>query len=112
MRDQCGVIFRQAKKELEASGLLNNDKEVSSHNSTTGEGCMASDIDKELENLQVICLLTSIVLIRFTKCIPPNDICLIQNVVSSLHHPTNMIIQQLNGIFYFLNVLSNEPTKK
>lgn len=53
MRDQCGVIFRQAKKELEVSGLLNNEKGVQSHNSTAGEESMATDIDKELENLQV-----------------------------------------------------------
>lgn len=60
MRDQCGVIFRQAKKELEASGLLNNDKELLTNNSTAGEGCMASDIDKELEILQVKHLLINI----------------------------------------------------
>ncbi|KAJ8968907.1 hypothetical protein NQ314_002048 [Rhamnusium bicolor] len=54
MRDQCGVIFRQAKKELEAAGLLNNEKEVLTQNSGGGNGeeSMASDIDKELENLQ------------------------------------------------------------
>lgn len=53
MRDQCGVIFRQAKKELEASGLLNNEKVVLNQNATAGEESMASDIDKELENLRV-----------------------------------------------------------
>lgn len=53
MRDQCGVIFRQAKKELEASGLLDNEKGVQSQNSTPGEESMASDIDKEFQNLQV-----------------------------------------------------------
>lgn len=57
MRDQCGVIFRQAKKELEASGLLNNEKNLLAHNSTSGEESMASDIDKELENLQVKCII-------------------------------------------------------
>lgn len=54
MRDQCGVIFRQARRELEASGLLNNEKAICPQNSSSGEDCMASDIDKELENLQVI----------------------------------------------------------
>lgn len=53
MRDQCGVIFRQSKKELEASGLLNTEKEAPAQNSGGGEESMASDIDKELENLQV-----------------------------------------------------------
>lgn len=59
MRDQCGVIFRQARKELEAAGLLNNNKEVVAQNSGTvnGEESMASDIDRELENLQVTRLL-------------------------------------------------------
>lgn len=60
MRDQCGVIFRQAKKELEASGLLNNEKEVLTQKSTGGEESMASDIDKELENLQVNTLLINV----------------------------------------------------
>ncbi|XP_074034602.1 bromodomain-containing protein 140 [Leptinotarsa decemlineata] len=54
MRDQCGVIFRQAKKELEAAGLLNNNKDCLKMNSGSGhvEESMASEIDKELENLQ------------------------------------------------------------
>ncbi|KAG5889862.1 hypothetical protein JTB14_033712 [Gonioctena quinquepunctata] len=53
MRDQCGSIFRHAKKELEAAGLL-NDKECTKQNSSSGpiEESMASDIDKELENMQ------------------------------------------------------------
>lgn len=51
MRDQCGVIFRQARKELETCGLLNEAK--ASENSGSGnEESLASDIDKELENLQ------------------------------------------------------------
>lgn len=56
MRDQCGVIFRQARKELEAAGLLNSNKEVVAQNSSgvNGEESMASDIDRELENLQVV----------------------------------------------------------
>ncbi|XP_044260104.1 peregrin isoform X2 [Tribolium madens] len=50
MRDQCGAIFRQARKELEACGLLN---EASGENSASGnEEALASDIDKELESLQ------------------------------------------------------------
>ncbi|XP_072379250.1 bromodomain-containing protein homolog isoform X1 [Diabrotica undecimpunctata] len=53
MRDQCGLIFRQAKKELETAGLLPTVKE-SKQKSGIGqiEESMASDIDKELENLQ------------------------------------------------------------
>lgn len=53
MRDQCGVIFRHAKKELEAAGLLVSEK--GSKQKPGGgivEEAMASDIDKELENLQ------------------------------------------------------------
>lgn len=55
MRDQCGVIFRQAKKELEAAGLLNSNKENSTQNSgsNNGEESLALEIDKQLENLQV-----------------------------------------------------------
>ncbi|XP_044764179.1 peregrin [Coccinella septempunctata] len=48
MRDQCAAIFRQARKELEAAGLLNENKDQGSSN----EESLASDIDKELENLQ------------------------------------------------------------
>ncbi|CAH1115065.1 unnamed protein product [Psylliodes chrysocephalus] len=53
MRDQCGVIFRHAKKELEAAGLLPSERE-SMKKSSTGpvEESLASDIDKELESLQ------------------------------------------------------------
>ncbi|VEN51779.1 unnamed protein product [Callosobruchus maculatus] len=51
MRDQCGVIFRQAKKELENAGLLTTDKDNSA-NAGTGEETFASEIDKELESLQ------------------------------------------------------------
>lgn len=53
MRDQCGAIFRQAKKELESSGLLKVDKEGPKNSGTVGEEALASDIDKELESLQV-----------------------------------------------------------
>lgn len=47
MRDQCGVIFKQAKKELEAAGLL----PVIQENETSEEPTI--DIDKEFQNLQV-----------------------------------------------------------
>ncbi|KYB26065.1 Peregrin-like Protein [Tribolium castaneum] len=50
MRDQCGAIFRQARKELETCGLLN---EASGETPASGnEEALASDIDKELEGLQ------------------------------------------------------------
>lgn len=52
MRDQCGTIFRQAKKELDAAGLLKHEKDAGK-NSNGGEEALASDIDKELESLQV-----------------------------------------------------------
>ncbi|XP_076255187.1 bromodomain-containing protein 140 isoform X2 [Rhynchophorus ferrugineus] len=54
MRDQCGTIFRQAKKELELTGLLKVDKDTVQTNTSGGSGeeALASDIDKELENLQ------------------------------------------------------------
>lgn len=55
MRDQCGNIFRQAKKELEITGLLKVDKDtIQSSTTGGGEEALASDIDKELENLQVL----------------------------------------------------------
>lgn len=47
MRDQCGVIFRQAKRDLEAAGLENN---VTTQNANE-ENAAASDIDRELESL-------------------------------------------------------------
>ena len=53
MRDQCAVIFRQAKKELESLGLLKNEKEINQAANASGEDALASDIDKELEQLQV-----------------------------------------------------------
>lgn len=53
MRDQCGAIFRQAKKELESAGLLKVDKEGPKNSGTGGDEALASDIDKELESLQV-----------------------------------------------------------
>lgn len=54
MRDQCGVIFRQAKKELEAAGLLNS-TELSTQKAGTnnGEESLALEIDKQLEVLKV-----------------------------------------------------------
>lgn len=57
MRDQCGQIFRQSRKELESCGLLNEPKasaaagENSAGNSGNEEA-LASDIDKELEILR------------------------------------------------------------
>ncbi|CAG9815203.1 unnamed protein product [Phaedon cochleariae] len=51
MRDQCGVIFRHAKKELEAAGLLTNNVD-GKQKAGIGEESMASDIDKELATLQ------------------------------------------------------------
>ncbi|XP_045469667.1 peregrin isoform X1 [Harmonia axyridis] len=50
MRDQCAAIFRQARKELETAGLLNENKD-GGHGSSNEES-LAADIDKELENLQ------------------------------------------------------------
>ncbi|KAL1502054.1 hypothetical protein ABEB36_007257 [Hypothenemus hampei] len=53
MRDQCGVVFRQAKKELDASGLLNSEHGSNKNSTGTGsEEALATDIDKELELLQ------------------------------------------------------------
>ncbi|XP_057664032.1 bromodomain-containing protein homolog isoform X1 [Diorhabda carinulata] len=53
MRDQCGVIFRQAKKELETSGLLVVEKGAKQKpGAGIVEEAMASDIDRELENLK------------------------------------------------------------
>lgn len=53
MRDQCGLIFRQARRELEAAGLLPDSKEGAQGTASTSEDSLASDIDRELENLQV-----------------------------------------------------------
>lgn len=62
MRDQCGVIFKQAKKELEAVGLLNTNPQSDTATTTTTstvtttaapEESVAGDIDKELQKLQV-----------------------------------------------------------
>ncbi|KAL3270797.1 hypothetical protein HHI36_021320 [Cryptolaemus montrouzieri] len=50
MRDQCAAIFRQARKELEASGLLNENKNGAQGSSN--EESLAADIDRELEKLQ------------------------------------------------------------
>lgn len=47
MRDQCGSIFRQAKRDLEAAGLLSENVIQQNH-----EDLAASDIDRELESLQ------------------------------------------------------------
>ncbi|XP_060532907.1 bromodomain-containing protein homolog [Cylas formicarius] len=52
MRDQCGVIFRHAKKELESVGLLPTDKNPTPNGNGIGEESLASDIDKELEVLR------------------------------------------------------------
>lgn len=54
MRDQCGVIFRQARRDLEAAGLLPDSKENVQLAANSSEDSLASDIDKELENLQVL----------------------------------------------------------
>lgn len=51
MRDQCGAIFRQAQKEFEESGLV-NPVENSQASSVGSEESLASEIDKELEDLQ------------------------------------------------------------
>ena len=51
MRDQCAVIFRQARKDLEVSGLLDENKD--DNKTTSNDECLASNIDKELENLSV-----------------------------------------------------------
>lgn len=53
MRDQCGLIFRQARRELEAAGLLPDSKDGTQGTANTSEDSLASDIDRELENLQV-----------------------------------------------------------
>lgn len=45
MRDQCGAIFRQAKRELEQAGLENPITQ------NTNEELASSDIDRELELL-------------------------------------------------------------
>uniref|UniRef100_A0A1Y1KCC8 Peregrin n=1 Tax=Photinus pyralis TaxID=7054 RepID=A0A1Y1KCC8_PHOPY len=52
MRDQCGAIFRQAQKEFEESGLVNPIENLQA-SSVGNEESLASDIDKELEDLQV-----------------------------------------------------------
>lgn len=52
MRDQCGIIFRHARKELETCGLLKEVKSQGEATGSTNEESLASDIDKELENLQ------------------------------------------------------------
>ncbi|XP_050316303.1 peregrin [Anthonomus grandis grandis] len=52
MRDQCGFIFRQAKKELESAGLLKKDKNTTKGSTGATDESLASDIDKELESLQ------------------------------------------------------------
>jgi hypothetical protein len=52
MRDQCGAIFRQARKELETCGLLNEAKPNGETSGSGNEESLASDIDKELESLQ------------------------------------------------------------
>ncbi|XP_018323470.1 peregrin [Agrilus planipennis] len=52
MRDQCGAIFRQARRDLELAGLLNESKDSSTQNSHLNEESLASDIDRELENIQ------------------------------------------------------------
>lgn len=51
MRDQCGAIFKQARLDLETSGLATDLKD--NQQPANNEESLASDIDKELENLQV-----------------------------------------------------------
>lgn len=48
MRDQCSVIFKQSKKELEAAGLLPTTQE-----NEVNDELVALEIDKEFQNLQV-----------------------------------------------------------
>ncbi|KAI4454547.1 phd finger protein [Holotrichia oblita] len=52
MRDQCAVIFKQARQELESVGLLNEVKEGKKVNTPQVEEVTAADIDKEFESLQ------------------------------------------------------------
>lgn len=56
MRDQCGLIFKQAKREFEESGLL--ESEVKEESSGVVEDSLAGDIDRELEALSVRLLFT------------------------------------------------------
>lgn len=68
MRDQCGPIFRQAKQDFKAAGLADSAATEPSQPvapAVTGpvEESLPSDIDQELENLQVSCL----TLINFFK---------------------------------------------
>lgn len=66
MRDQCGTIFRQSRKELESCGLLLEASGLGGGAGDDGSGggggtasassneeSLASDIDRELEILQV-----------------------------------------------------------
>lgn len=53
MRDQCAAIFKQAKVDLESSGLGTENTESGQATSSSNEETLASDIDKELESLQV-----------------------------------------------------------
>lgn len=53
MRDQCAVIFKQARQELESVGLLNETKEGKKSTPARQEEVTPADIDKELETLQV-----------------------------------------------------------
>lgn len=50
MRDQCAVIFKQARKDLEAAGLMGETPEPSQE--PPKDDCIASDIDKKFESLQ------------------------------------------------------------
>lgn len=52
MRDQCAVLFKQARQELESVGLLNEVKEGKKANTSQVEEVSAADIDKEFETLQ------------------------------------------------------------
>ncbi|KRT82749.1 PHD finger motif containing protein, partial [Oryctes borbonicus] len=52
MRDQCAVIFKQARQELESVGLLDEAKEEKKVKTPNVSEVTASDIDKELEALQ------------------------------------------------------------
>lgn len=52
MRDQCGIIFRQAKRDLETAGGLNNHDHPIATQQSNHEEIAASDVDRELLSLQ------------------------------------------------------------
>ncbi|CAH0549554.1 unnamed protein product [Brassicogethes aeneus] len=53
MRDQCAVVFRQAKRDLQSAGLMEVEvAEGGKGKVAPAEDCIAGDIDKKLELLQ------------------------------------------------------------